>query len=171
MRHNAIRDVFFSAAQSAALAPSIELPNLIPNSLSRPADIYIPTLSHGHPAAIDVHVISPLQQQTLGEAAATPGHALQVGVQRKLSSYLSHCRSAGLEFIPLVIETLGGLVEDSICTLCSLGRSIALRAGPQDAPTCSKQLFHRAAITLWRGNAGLWLHRQPTLPPSVDGLV
>ena len=25
-------------------------------------------------------------------------------------------------------------------------------------------------VALWRGNATLWLHRQPTLPPLVDGL-
>ena len=37
--HNAIRDVLFGAAQSAALAPSREMPNLVPNSLSRPADV------------------------------------------------------------------------------------------------------------------------------------
>ena len=73
MQHNAIRDVIFCAAQSAALAPSIEFPNLI---FSRPADIYLPTWSRGHPAALDVHVISPLQQQTLGEAAFSPGYAL-----------------------------------------------------------------------------------------------
>ena len=48
---------------------------------------------------------------------------------------------------------------------------VDLRTGPQDASVCSKQLFHRAAIALWRGNAGLWLHCQPSLPPSVDGLV
>ena len=166
MRHNAIRDVIFCAAQSAALAPSIEFPNLISDSLSRPADIYLPTWSRGRPAALDVHVISPLQQQTLGEAAFSPGHALLVGVQRKLSSHLFNCRSVGLEFLPLVFETLGGLTEDSISTLRSLGRSIALRTGPQDASTCSKQLFHRAAIALWQGNAGLWLHRQPSLPPQ-----
>ena len=86
-RHNAIRDVVFSAAQSAALAPSKEMPNLIPDSLSRPADVFLPTWSRGRPAALDVHVISPLQQQTMGEAASTPGHALQVGVQRKLASH------------------------------------------------------------------------------------
>ena len=44
MRHNAISDVIFCATQSAALAPSIEFPNLISDSLSRPADIYLPTL-------------------------------------------------------------------------------------------------------------------------------
>ena len=69
--HNAIRDVLFGAAQSAALAPSREMPYLIPSSLSRPADILLPTWSRGRPAALDVHVISPLQQQIMGESAST----------------------------------------------------------------------------------------------------
>ena len=170
-RHNAIRDVLFGAAQSAALAPSREMPNLIPNSLSRPADIFLPTWSRGRPAALDVHVISPLQQQTLGEAASTPGHALQVGVQRKLASHLEACRSAGVDFVPIVAEALGGLAEDSISTIRSIGIAISQRVSPQDSTTCTKQLFHRVAIALWRGNACLWLHRQPTLSPTVDGLV
>ncbi len=29
----------------------------------------------------------------------------------------------------------------------------------------SKQLFHRLAISLWRGNACLWLHREHALSP------
>ena len=41
--------------------------------------ILIPNWSAGRPAALDVHVISPLQQQTIREAASTPGHALDVG--------------------------------------------------------------------------------------------
>ena len=41
-----------------------------------------------------------LQQQTIAEAASTPGHALQVGVRRKLTSHLSSCHSVGIEFIP-----------------------------------------------------------------------
>ena len=105
------------------------------------------------------------------EAASTPGHALQVGVQRKLASHLSACRSAGVDFIPVVAETLGGLAEDTISTIRSLREAIAQRVNPQDSSTCVKQLFHRVAIALWRGNACLWLHRQPTLPPSVDGVV
>ena len=174
-RHNAIRDIVFNAAQSAALAPSKEMANLIPDSSSRPADVFLPTWSRGQPAALDVHVISPLQQHTLGEAASTPGHALQVGVRRKLASHLSSCRSVGVEFIPFVVETLGGLAEDSISILHSLGKAISQRVGYQDfsadTSVCTKQLFHRTAIALWRGNATLWLHRQPTLPPSIDGFV
>ena len=102
--------MLFSAAQSAALAPAKykELPNLIADSLSLPADVCLPTWSRGLPAALDVHVISPLQQQSLGEAASIPGPALQVGVQRKLTTHLAECRSAGVDFVPIVVEALGG---------------------------------------------------------------
>ena len=122
-------------------------------------------------AALDVHVISPLQQQLLGEASFTPGHALQVGVGRKLAAHLSACRSTGTDFIPLVAETLGGLAEDTIRTVRSIGHAIADRSGSLDPSTTSRHLYGRLAIALWRGNACLWLHRHPTLPPYVDGVV
>ena len=170
-RHNAIRDVIFSAAQSAALAPSKEAPGLVPGSQARPADVFLPSWSLGRPAALDVHVISPLQVLTVAEAARTPGHALQVGVQRKLASNLSACRSSGTDFVPLVAETLGGLAEDTISTITFISRAIADRSSSPDPATTSRHLFGRLAITLWRGNAALWLHRSPTLPPSLDGVI
>ena len=170
-RHNALRDVLFTAAQSAALSPAREASGVVPDSLSRPADILLPTWSKGRPAALDVHVISPLQQQTVHGAASTPGHALQVGVQRKLTSHLSACRSAGVTFIPVVAEALGGLAEDTISIIKSFGESIAQRAAPFDSTACTKQLFRRFAITLWRGNSVLWLRRLPTFAPSVDGVI
>ena len=71
-RHDAIRDVLFSVAQAAALAPRKEVPSLIPGSSSRPADVYLPNWKRGQPAAIDVTVISTLQQQTQTGAANTP---------------------------------------------------------------------------------------------------
>ena len=113
-RHNNIRDVVFTAAQSAAFAPSKEAPGLVTGSLSRPGDVFLPSCSCGRPAALDIHMISPQQQQTFSEASVTPGHALQVGVQRKLTSNLPACREAGVECIPIVAETLGGLTEDAI---------------------------------------------------------
>ena len=93
-RHNNIRDVLFSAAQSAALGPRKEAPGIIPNSSARPADILLPNWSRGRQAALDVSVLSPLQQLTLSEAAVTPGHALQVCVRRKLTANLPACRAA-----------------------------------------------------------------------------
>ena len=69
--HNAVRDVLFSAAQLAPLAPTKEAPSLVPSSGSRPADILLPTWRHGHPAALDVHIISPIQQLTVAGAASS----------------------------------------------------------------------------------------------------
>ena len=104
LRHSAIRDVIFCAAQSAAMSQSV--PNLILDSLSRPADVFL----WPPRAALDVHVISPLQQQTIAEAAFSPGHSLQVAV---------HAAEAGIPPLSLpicgvrihhliVAEALGG---------------------------------------------------------------
>ena len=54
-RHNSIRDVVFSATQTAALAPRKEVPSLIPGSQSCPADVF---LQPGHVANL-LHWISP----------------------------------------------------------------------------------------------------------------
>lgn len=62
----------------------------------RPADILTPNWSGRSPVALDVHVISPLQHQLVVEAAFSPGHAVLVGVHRKLTTNLAVCRSAGL---------------------------------------------------------------------------
>ena len=72
--------------------------------------------------AFDVHVTSPLQEQTLEKAVSTLGHALQGTVKHKLSSHLSACLSVGIEFIPLVAETLGGHADDTIFTIRTLGQ-------------------------------------------------
>ena len=66
------------AAQSVTLAPSKEIPNFLaePRSAARPADVLLPNWCQGRPATLDIHVISPLQQATVAEAAYTPGHAL-----------------------------------------------------------------------------------------------
>ena len=148
-RHNAVRDVLYTASQSAALAPTREASGVVPNSQSRPADILLPTWRHGRPAALDVHVISPLQQSTVHEAASTPGHALEVGVQRKLATHLPACRSTSVDFLPIVAETLGGLGQDTIDLVRFVGVSIAQRSSCHGVSSPTNQLFHRIAIALW----------------------
>ena len=73
-------------------------------------------------AVLDIYVISPLQDLTLYAAVFTPGHALNVGVQRKMEAHLSDCRAAGMDFVPIVVETLGRLNEDASLPLGRLGR-------------------------------------------------
>ena len=166
-----VQDVLFNAAQSAALAPTKEARNLVPGSSARPADILLLYWCCGRPAALDVSVISPLQRLTLADAASTQGHALSVGVHRKLTSNLPACRAAGVDFSPIVVETLGGWCPDAVATIRSIGRALGQRLNSTDPYDMTKHLFGRLAIALWRGNAGLWLHRHPSLPSTIDGHV
>ena len=66
LHHNALRDVLHSVAQSAGLSPRMEVPALIPDSSSHPADLFLPHWQGGRPAAADVTVISPMQVLTAG---------------------------------------------------------------------------------------------------------
>ena len=169
-RHDSIRDALFSAAQTAALAPRKEVPALIPGSRSRPADVYLPNWKRGQPAAIDVTVISTLQQLTLAGAACTPGHALTVAEKRKMAANSESCHALGITFIPLAAESLGGWSSEAIDTISSIGKLLGQRLGISPSET-TRHLFQRLAIALWKGNATLWIHRQPTRPSSVDGII
>ena len=168
-RHDYIRDALFSAAQSAALAPRREVPSLIPGSSSRPADIYLPNWDRGRPAALDVTVISTMQQQTQAGAANTPGHPLRVGEERKMVAHADACRSVGVHFVPIVAETLGGWSEGAIDTT-SIGRLQGQCLGIPP-PDSTRHLFQRLSISLWKGNTALWIRRQPTRPALVDGVI
>ena len=161
----------FNVAQSAALAPLKETPSLVPNYLSRSADIFFPNWSHGCPATLDVHIISHFNNKCLGRLLPPRAMPSRLGPGTGLLPTLSACCSVGAEFIPLVIETLGGSTEDAISTIRTLGQAIGRRAAVPDPSISIKHWFHRVAIALWRGSARLWLHRHPTLPPSFDGVI
>uniref|UniRef100_A0A1X7VC05 Uncharacterized protein n=1 Tax=Amphimedon queenslandica TaxID=400682 RepID=A0A1X7VC05_AMPQE len=170
LRHNAIRDVIFTAAQSAALSPRREAPSLVPDSLSRPADVFLPHWIQGRPAALDVTVISPLQSQTLSQAASTQGAALRVAEHRKRVVHLEDCQRAGITFLPLAMETLGGWSRDAILSISCISRHLATRLGLPPVEV-SHHLLQRLSVTLWRFNACMWSCRFAALPAQVDGLV
>lgn len=100
LRHNSLRDIVFSAVQSAALSPRRKVPSLVRDSLSCPADVYLPHWARGHPAAVDITVISPLQCHTLSESASIQGYALSVAEKRKHAVHFEDCRSVGSPFSP-----------------------------------------------------------------------
>ena len=89
------------------LAPHREAHALLPGSSRRPVDVYLLNWRGDRPAALNVLVISPMQQLTPIGAANTQGHTLQVGVNRKMNSKFSACHRAGITFIPMVSEVFG----------------------------------------------------------------
>ena len=168
--HDSIRDAVFSAAQSAALAPRKEVPCLIPDRQSRPADVFLPHWKRGLPAALDVSVISTLQPRTCQGASETQGFALSVCEERKIAAHAASCRAIGVSFVPLAFESLGGCSKLTAEILAGIGRAVGQRLGIPP-PTASRQLFQRCSVSLWRGNATLWLHRFSTASPFIDCIV
>ena len=121
-QHNSIRDAVFSAAQSVALAPQREVPSLVLGTQSRPAGIYLPCWKWGRPAALYITVISTLQQSTVRGAAENKGHSLLIAEERKFAAHGSACQAISISFIPLAIETLGGLSDTASNTISCFGR-------------------------------------------------
>ena len=119
-----------------------------------PLDIFLPNWQRGQPAAMDVTVISTLQQSTLQGATSTQGHALVVGAERKLAAHVVACRAAGIAFVPLVVESLGGWSNEAADTITKIGRRQGQRLGVPPAESI-RHLFQRCAIALWRGNASM----------------
>lgn len=60
--------------------------------------------------------------------------------------------NAGVSFIPLVVESLGGWSDEAAHNITRIGRLLGQRSGSPPAETTS-HLFQRLSISLWRGNA------------------
>ena len=157
-RHDKIRDQIFSAAQQASLNPLMERPNLIADSQSRPADIYIDNFMDGRKIAFDVSVTSPTQEAFIHLAASTPAVAIDKRKQSKNRDHLEDCRSAGIFFQPLVVETFGGWDRDATTFLKKIARQAARRWGKDDALEI-KHFFQKLSVALQRGNAALLVDR------------
>ena len=119
---------------------------------------------------MDVTVISTLQQSTVRGAAENQGHALLVAEERKFAAHGSACQAIGISFIPLAIESLGGLSDTASDTIYCIGRLLGQRLGI--SPTEStRHLFQKIATSLWRCNATAWINRSLSLAPSLDGVI
>ena len=112
-------------------------------------------------------VISTLQQRTLQDAAETQGYALSVGEERKMVAHAASGRAVGISFIPLVVESLGGWSELAAKPLRNIGHLLGQRLDISPSLT-TRHLFQRCSVSLWRGNAALWLHCFPPISPVIE---
>ena len=107
------------------LGPSREDRALIPGSDNRPADLLIPHWSDGKDTAMCVTVVNTLQAAHIRGAANTPGHALNRRYVGKMNKHGEGCRRAGLVFLPLPMETMGGWHEETVRQVKRLGSALA----------------------------------------------
>ena len=169
-RHNHLRDHLYNTCVMAALGPTKEDRALIPGSEARPADVLIPNWTSGKDTALDVTVVNPLQTGLVNQAAVHPGHALVSRFKEKMTKHGEACRRAGMAFLPLPVETLGGWHEQAEKQIKRLGVALARQTG-QDEAEKTRHLFQRLAVLLVKGNAALFHNRIPSHPgPEIDGV-
>ena len=169
-RHNAIRDHVHQMAATAVLNPVKEGRFLLPGNDRRPADVYLPNWAEGRDAAIDVTVINPLQQQTVVEAAATPGHSLAFAYERKMRGAAEDCERQGIAFIPLAFESLGGWHRTAEDQVRRIAQAVARQTG-RDESECISQATSRLSLLLMKGNAAILSNRIPSPPEAfIDGV-
>ena len=78
-------------------------------------------------------------------------------------------RRAGLAFVPLVVETLGGWEELAEKQIKRLGAALARHTGQEEAEK-TRHLFQRLAVLLAKGNAALFLNRVPCHPSATRNI-
>ena len=118
---------FFDFCSAAAWGPVKEKPFLLPGSSERPADILIPNYSAGKDLAVDFAVTCPLQSAYLHEAANTSLYACNKYAEDiKLAKFQNRVQLEGLDYLPFVFESFGGLSMDTESFISKLATSINL---------------------------------------------
>ena len=141
-------------AAAAVLNPVKEGQHLLPGDSRRPADVLIPNWAQGRDAALDITIIHPLQRETVAGAATSPGHALSHAYDRKMRGAWEDCRQAGIAFIPVVFESLGGVHQVAERELRKLASAMASRSG-QEEEEASRHSFNRLSILLMKSNSAI----------------
>ena len=94
----------------------------------------------------------------------------RLGGERNRVAHATACRAVGVNFILLVMESLGEWSEEAAATISRIGRLLGQRLGLPTSET-TRHHFERCAISLWKGNANLWLRHLPFRSPFVDGYL
>ena len=135
----------------------------------KPGDVYLPAWFLGCDAALDVTVITPIQDDIIVRASQKGGVAADIAHKRKLAKYYNDCKSVAVEFLPLAVETWGGWHTEALSTLKTLSKQLARQQGKDENET-QRHTFQRLSILLQKGNVSLLTARVPDFCcPEVDG--
>ena len=94
--------------------------------------MFLPNWTNGLDTAVDVTVISSLQQALVEKAAETPGAALAHAFERNNRQSLEVCRELGIHLATVPVEVLGGWHFKSVILIKKLARQFARQLGKDD---------------------------------------
>ncbi len=167
-RHNATRNKGFNFAKSAGCNPELEKSDLLlpsrpedtTNTLRRPADVFLPTWTHGLPAALDFAITAPQRQGIVERAAKTALAAASeyCDAKRNHENTKAQCEAAGITFLPMVAETTGAWAPESLLVWKQLAKAAAVRQG-REAAAVQQEMIQSLAVTIRTANARAYLRR------------
>lgn len=106
--HNTVRDAVANLFGDALMAPRLE-PQVFPDAPGRRGDIAVTFSAAGRRrrAVIDISVVSPFAVARQAAAARAPGGAAEDAAKEKITSYGELPERAGMELVPMCIDSLG----------------------------------------------------------------
>ena len=157
--HHSARNQVCRFADNAGLNLTPEQSHLLPprpadrsgSNLRRPADVFIPSWVHGHPAAFDLGSTSPQRQEIVAQAALEAGAAAveYEGRKRQFFSREEECLQQGILFVPLVARSSDGWGPVALCTFRMIAKRAAGRGGSAISDkTVLPQFPERACIAI-----------------------
>ena len=156
-------------AKAAGCNPELEKADILlpptpgdtTNTQRRPADVYLPTWTHGLPAALDFAITAPQRQGIVGRAAASAltGATEYCDAKRSYRHTQAECDSAGMTFLPMVAaETSGAWPPESLAVWKQLATATAVRQG-RDAAAVLREMLQSLSVSIRRANAKACLRR------------
>ena len=122
--------------------------------------MYLPSFLAGQPAVLDIIITSPLQASLISDAARTCGFALTLAENRKIGHYYQKCSNMGIYFIPLALETFGGLSKITPKTLKGRALLCDNRGFQSSSLSAAFSFFPQAvSISAMRGSSTMQIAR------------
>jgi hypothetical protein len=125
--HNDMRDFLHSQMERANIRATETEPREIlarfGRTNDRPADIYIGSFHYGRPAAVDIAIVG--SHTDLAKAACTIGHNIERTEEAKRKKYERDLKELGIDFMPCVMESVGGMGQDLLTLLGFIGKRLA----------------------------------------------
>ena len=153
---------------AASIPAACEQKNVIPETYSRPGDVYSPCSSAGQPAALDVIITSPLQPSIISNAMRTSD--LRAAEEKMIEHYSQQCVNIGVRFIPMAFQSSGcfpALVGKTLKRIALLTDNRSL--DPAGLSVAFSTLAQSVLITLIRGNAIMLIEVQTCEPVARAG--
>jgi hypothetical protein len=186
LRHNAIRNAFFTWSLEAGIVAEKEKPGLLParpgeEALSgermcsgkRPADVWLNPGPDGNPCAVDFAVTSGLRADCVRTAVEdTPAiWGMYEDFKRQHDNTQARCLEQRLAFIPFVVEADGGGLGPAARRLCGFVSKVGAAREGQEVEVKAADLLRCISCSLQRENARAVLRRLPrgSLPDAADG--